>query len=50
MLIQNSALTYKDFRVNDTLCAAYVDDMAALGADIILKQEEPGAISTDMGR
>jgi hypothetical protein len=44
-----SAMTYKDFRVNDTLCQVYVEDMADLGEKIIHKQEAPGTISTDMG-
>ncbi|EOD46205.1 putative metal-dependent amidase aminoacylase carboxypeptidase protein [Neofusicoccum parvum UCRNP2] len=40
---------YKDLRANDTLCRAYVDDMAALGEKVILKEEEPATASTDMG-
>ncbi|EKG20969.1 Peptidase M20 [Macrophomina phaseolina MS6] len=40
---------YMDLRANDTLCRAYVEDMAALGEKIILNEEEPATASTDMG-
>jgi hypothetical protein len=45
----HSGILYKDLKLNESLCQLYVDEMAQLGRDVILKQEEPGTISTDMG-
>ncbi|KXJ87117.1 metal-dependent amidase/aminoacylase/carboxypeptidase [Microdochium bolleyi] len=41
--------TYMNLRVNNTLCEAYVADMAALGENVMLKQGKAMHASTDMG-
>lgn len=38
-----------NLRANDTLCKAYVEDMAAIGQTIQLHQAKPFNASTDMG-
>ncbi|TDZ15337.1 Peptidase M20 domain-containing protein 2 [Colletotrichum orbiculare MAFF 240422] len=43
------APTYMNLRANDTLCRAYVEDMAAIGQTIRLHQAKPFNASTDMG-
>ncbi|EXJ81043.1 hypothetical protein A1O3_07331 [Capronia epimyces CBS 606.96] len=43
------APTYEDLLIVDSLCAAYSDEMAALGRSVQVKQIEAGTISTDMG-
>lgn len=47
--VGNRGPLYKDLRVNETFCRAYVEDMAALGEKVILKEDEPATASTDMG-
>ncbi|PNY23472.1 Uncharacterized protein TCAP_06588 [Tolypocladium capitatum] len=41
--------TYMNLRANDTLCEAYVEDMARIGEKVQLHQEKPYTASTDMG-
>ncbi|KAH7022013.1 metal-dependent amidase/aminoacylase/carboxypeptidase [Ilyonectria destructans] len=41
--------TYMNLRVNDTLCKTYVDEMAVLGENIMLRQTKNFNASTDMG-
>ncbi|GJC96286.1 Metal-dependent amidase/aminoacylase/carboxypeptidase [Colletotrichum higginsianum IMI 349063] len=43
------APTYMNLRANDTLCKAYVEDMASIGETIQLHQAKPFNASTDMG-
>ncbi|GKT50985.1 peptidase M20 domain-containing protein 2 [Colletotrichum spaethianum] len=43
------APTYMNLRANDTLCKAYVEDMAAIGETIQVHQEKAFNASTDMG-
>jgi len=49
MLTFSSTPTYKDLRVNETLCQAYVENMADLGEKILLKDDNTFMASTDMG-
>ncbi|WPH01584.1 Hypothetical protein R9X50_00443200 [Acrodontium crateriforme] len=41
--------TYANLRANETLCKAYVEDMAAIGEQVHLHQDKPFTASTDMG-
>ncbi|CAH0020534.1 unnamed protein product [Clonostachys rhizophaga] len=41
--------TYQDLRANNTLCQAYVEEMACFGNNVFLKQRMEFPASTDMG-
>ncbi|KAF7546845.1 hypothetical protein G7Z17_g8143 [Cylindrodendrum hubeiense] len=41
--------TYMNLRANETLCTAYVDEMATLGENVMLQQTKGFNASTDMG-
>ncbi|KAH6869545.1 hypothetical protein B0T10DRAFT_501498, partial [Thelonectria olida] len=43
------APTYKDLRINSTLCKAYAEDMAVLDLNIQQEERTPTEASTDMG-
>ncbi|RTE80210.1 hypothetical protein BHE90_005320 [Fusarium euwallaceae] len=40
---------YLNLRVNETLCKAFVEDMDAIGENVLLHQHKPYTASTDMG-
>ncbi|KPM46443.1 hypothetical protein AK830_g34 [Neonectria ditissima] len=41
--------TYMNLRVNETLCKTYVDEMASIGQNVMLRQTKNFNASTDMG-
>lgn len=43
------APTYKNIRVNETLCRQYVNDMASLGERVLFRDANAFTASTDMG-
>ncbi|KAK5050912.1 hypothetical protein LTR84_003471 [Exophiala bonariae] len=43
------APTYKNIKVNETLCKQYVEDMSILGEKVLLRDAEAFTASTDMG-